>query len=93
MLNHADLPEYLVVAVDENQVSAVVEWWNGLTDTQRHELIHDASNKPDNIASQADIGYSPDDEEPNEWVGMIRLQKALRHEHMALLDFMEGAFS
>jgi hypothetical protein len=61
------LPQSLVVAVEESQVAAVVAWWNGLTETQRHELLDDATNQPDNIANQTDIGCSSDHDEPNEW--------------------------
>ncbi len=65
--NENSVPDFLVVAVEDRHVAAVTEWWNGLTDVQRHELLDDATNQPNNIATQTDLEQSLDDEEPNEW--------------------------
>lgn len=71
---HSDetpVPDSLVVALEERHLPAVIEWWNGLTETQQREFVDEAKNEPDEIATQTNTEPSDEDDDPNEWYEYI----------------------
>ncbi|MBD3674152.1 MAG: hypothetical protein HUJ26_11575 [Planctomycetaceae bacterium] len=61
------VPDSLLVALEERHVPAVLDWWNGLTESQQREFVVDARNEPDGIATQTNIESSAEEDDPNEW--------------------------
>ena len=83
--NEDPLPDSLVVAIDERHLAAVAEWWNDLTDDQRHELLDDATNRPESIANQTDLDQAFDDDVSNEWYEYV-----VNHEMRFYFDMHNG---
>jgi hypothetical protein len=61
------VPNHLVVAIEEQYLAAVTDWWNSLSSADQSQLLDDATNQPKDIASRVEIESLDDRDETNEW--------------------------
>lgn len=61
------IPNHLIVAIEAQHLAAVTQWWNGLSSADQAQLLNDATNQPEGIASRVEMESLEEGEETNEW--------------------------